>query len=108
MTRPKNMRHWTGLRRAALALTTAHILTLCGGCSTATRTVVLTPPASLLEDCPRPETPEALLQDSDWRAYSLAATRLLVAYEESLDICNADKAGLRAWDRATREALSSD
>ncbi|WP_298034491.1 hypothetical protein [uncultured Desulfovibrio sp.] len=48
------------------------------------------------------------MQDSDWRAYSLAATRMLVAYEEALDLCNADKAGLRAWDRATREALSGD
>nr|DAK62815.1 MAG TPA: hypothetical protein [Caudoviricetes sp.] len=108
MTPRKNTKNWTGLRRAALPLTTALILTLCGGCSPATRIVVLTPPDSLLADCPQPKTPEALMQSRDWRAYSLAATRLLVEYGEALDNCNADKAGLRVWRQAADEDLSHD
>ena len=64
----QNIKNWTGLRRAALLLTTALILTLCGGCSPATRIVVLTPPDSLLADCPQPKMPEALMQSRDWRA----------------------------------------
>lgn len=48
------------------------------------------------------------MQRRDWRAYSLAATRLLVEYGEALDNCNADKAGLRVWRQAVDEELSHD
>jgi len=48
------------------------------------------------------------MQGRDWRAYALAATRMLVAYGEALDNCNADKAGLRAWRRAVQEDTSHD
>ncbi|WP_300710043.1 hypothetical protein [uncultured Desulfovibrio sp.] len=37
------------------------------------------------------------------RAYALGVTRLVVAYGEALDRCNADKAGLRAWYAAIQE-----
>lgn len=48
------------------------------------------------------------MQSRDLRAYSLAATRLLVEYGEALDNCNADKAGLRVWRQAADEELSHD
>lgn len=89
-------------RGRALSWMTALILMGCAGCS-ASREAIIPPPHGLLADCPHPATPDELARGSDVRAYALGVTRLVVAYGEALDRCNADKAGLRAWHAAMRE-----
>lgn len=70
------------------------------GCAPKVETVVLTPPESMLMDCPRPEIPDAMMQTRDMREYARQATRYTVALNAALDMCNGDKAALRAWLRA--------
>lgn len=75
-------------------------LTLCAGCSPKIQTVPVTPPESLLLDCPTPQVPETMMQSADLRGYALASTRYVLALNAALEMCNADKAALRAWRAA--------
>lgn len=89
-------------RLLLLALTMLLLSMLSSGCSTAMPPAPLLPPPYLLEDCPTPPVPQALSQSSNLREYAAAATGYLIDYQETLDICNADKAALRDWVATTR------
>ena len=52
-----------------------------------------------MADCPTPAVPDALLKATDMREYARQATRHVVTLNAALDMCNADKAALRAWRR---------
>ena len=67
------------------------------GCVSRTQTTVLTPPETLLAECPEPTPPQSLMEGSDVRAYAVALTRWNIDIRESLAQCNADKRGLREW-----------
>lgn len=43
------------------------------------------------------------MQSTDIRAYALASTRYAVAVNTALEMCNADKAALRAWRASLSE-----
>ena len=66
---------------------TSLFLTACGTLSGLNSTL---PPNHLLESCPEPSWPVSGGTNAD-------LARLLSEYQLSLDLCNADKAGLRAW-----------
>lgn len=67
-------------------------LTACGTPSGLSSTL---PPSHLLESCPEPSWPVSGGTNGD-------LARLLREYQLALDLCNADKAGLRAWAEGLR------
>ena len=67
------------------------------GCAEKIQTVVLTPPENLLQPCQQPTMPPELMQTSDIKVYAKAATRGLVAYENSFGECNGKLEALRTW-----------
>lgn len=75
-------------RMRLMALTGLLCLSL-GACATApTRTVISTPPADLVQDCPEPA--------SDFQTNADLVTGFL-DMRQALRVCNADKAALRLW-----------
>ena len=99
MPQKRNRTHWTPLPGKKLWMLPVMLIlsALSFGCSTVSQPLVLTPPESLLADCPQPPLPEGIMQSRDLRGYSLAVTRHLVDVQHALDLCNADKAALRQW-----------
>lgn len=77
--------------RTRIGLTSLFLLSFATACQTTDRQVVsIIPEATLLEDCVK--RPVRLETNGD----------LAVAYatrDQDVDICNADKAALRAWAR---------
>ena len=82
-------------RLTRIGLISLFLLTSVGACQTTRQVVSIVPPAELLEDCVK-------------RAVRLETNGdLAVAYairDFDVDVCNADKAALRAWrDSVTRQ-----
>ena len=91
------------MKSAALTLSCVSILTLSGGCSTRTVYVPFDPPTVLLEDCPQPVPHDdvlALIESGDRREAGTAYVRYRLQVAQAFDMCNADKAGLRAYVKA--------
>lgn len=72
-----------------IGLTSLFLLMLLTACTT-TKTVFITPPAALMEDCP--ETPVAITTNAT------LATKVR-ALKGDLRHCNDDKASLREWSK---------
>lgn len=68
------------------------------GCAGTPRIVVLTPPDTLLADCPVPDYP--VLTNGD-------LARLALDRADALDRCNADKSGLREWAENARNGAAT-
>lgn len=79
------------------------LLLVCAGCSSKVQTKILTPPENLLADCQTPEAPAVLSTATNFREFSIAATRHIIDQRKALDMCNGDKAALREWSRKVQE-----
>ena len=79
------------------------LLLVCAGCSSKVQTKILTPPENLLADCQTPESPAGLSTATNFREFSIAATRHIIDQRKALDMCNGDKAALREWSRKVQE-----
>ena len=73
------------------------------GCACRTEIKVLTPPESLLAECPEPTPPSGMTEGSDVRAYAIAVTRYNIDLRQRLSECNADKRAARQWAARMRE-----
>lgn len=87
---------WTGCRRIFPAFLMTSCFLLCTGCASKTEPALILPPAILLADCD-PPSEDAIRDSKNLKEYALAVTSVKLAYEEKLRLCNADKAGLRAF-----------
>lgn len=66
-------------------------------CGTRTQTVVLQPPAWMLEPCKAPEVDPELKQAKTLRQYSEAMTHRELDWQEALAICNGQFEALKYW-----------
>lgn len=93
----KNSRPSRAFRKICPILIT---LTLCAAVSACSqKQTVITPPQSLMQDCPQPTPPAKLLQTKDPREFSEAASIFISWLKEALKNCNGDKAALRKWSK---------
>ena len=86
-----------------VTLLTTLLLLGCAGCSSKVQTKILIPPENLLADCQTPEAPAVLSTATNFREFSIAATRHIIDQRKALDMCNGDKAALREWSRKVQE-----
>ena len=72
-------------------------LTGCAQKTQKTPPIVLTPPASLLNPCEKPEKPENLIRATTTKAFAIEATRYIIELEQSYDECAGKVEAISKW-----------
>lgn len=100
--RAKNLNKSTVSRLASLAL--IFWMSFAGAWGCTPKTMVVTPPEALMQDCPQTPLPNGLMTTKSVEEYAVLASIAIVTLQADMATCNAKQAALRAWDKSVKEA----